>query len=169
MVYITHFHQKCHIDPCSSKVSITTPNFLYIYISYLLYMCNWYTCNKIMFHMLTADKDCGRGLVSSCWNFEVTSDSNLYVTMVMAENNHICVSQCFPWGQKNCRITCVAVIICIVLSSLSSFDRCCCGHCASDLYSIRWYNHSLTYIMFVTMFSITRGFFYEVFVNYGNW
>ena len=58
-LYNTYSHRKV-----ISLVSyIVTPNFLYIYISYVLYMCISYTCHEIILHMLTGDIDCSRGLV----------------------------------------------------------------------------------------------------------
>ena len=51
-----------HLKIISLIFYIITTNFLYIDISYLLYMCK-YTCHEIIFHMLTGDIDCVRGLV----------------------------------------------------------------------------------------------------------
>ena len=68
----------CHLKVIFSFFYIMTPNFLCINISYLLYtiiMCNWYTYNEIILHMLTGDIDWGRGLVWSidwCQKFSLT-------------------------------------------------------------------------------------------------
>ena len=42
-----------------------------IFHIYCIIMCNWYTGNEIIFHMLTGDIDCGRGLVFPCASNEL--------------------------------------------------------------------------------------------------
>ena len=67
-----------HLKLISLVSYIVTPNFLYIYISYVLYMCIWYTCSEIILHILTGDIDCDRGLVVILLNvicFEIFSQN----------------------------------------------------------------------------------------------